>query len=445
MTIGIDGMVSGLDTTKIVDGLIAIQANQRVLLKQKSSAASSLVSALQALNSRVSSLATAAKKVADPASWGVTKATSSSDTVTVSADATAKPGTVELRVDQLAKGQVSLLDPAALGGGFSLTTGGTTHAVTPSSAHVDDIAAAVNGLTGETGVTATKVRTGTDASGGPTYSLQLTGATGAANSFSVEAGGATVASSADAMVAAQDAKVTLWPSAGTGLALTSSTNTFTDVLEGVDLTVSSVDTTPTTISVAADASAQHALADELIANVSTVLSEIASRTRTTTSTDSGGNTVVSGGVLSGDSAVRFLTNNVQSAMTSPVNGQSPATIGISIDRTGAISLDKTAFADALADDPEATMATLQAVAARVGEVATKASAPTEGTLTRKITSQESVIKDLGTQITRWDERLETRRAQLVAQFSAMEVRLSQLNSTQSWLTNQIAGLNASKG
>lgn len=442
MTIGIDGMASGLDTGAIVDQLVAIQRNQQVLLKQKSSAASNLVSALQSLNNRVASLASAGKKVADPASWGVTKAVASSDAVTVSAAATAKPGTVELRVDQLAKGQVSLLNPSALVDGFTLTARDTTHTLTPSSPHIDDIAAAVNDLADQTGVSATKVRTGTDGDGKATYSLQLTGATGAKNSFGVEVGGGALASTQ--IVTAQDAKVTLWPSAGAGFELTSATNTFTDVLEGVDLTVTTADATPVTITVSPDASAQLALADELVNNVSVVLSEIASRTRTTTSTDAGGNTVVTGGVLSGDSAVRFLTNNLQSAVTSPVNGTSPSSIGISIDRTGAISLDKTTFADALADDPKATMATLQTIAGRVEEVATRASAPTDGTLTQKITSQESVVKDLGTQITKWDQRLEARRAQLVAQFSAMEVRLSQLNSTQSWLTNQIAGLNASK-
>src|SRR5690606_17549554 len=101
MTIGIDGMASGLDTGAIIDGLVKIQANQQVLLKQKSSAASSLVSALQGLNSRVSSLATAAKKVADAGSWAVTKASSSSDAITVSSSADAKPGSVDFSVTHL--------------------------------------------------------------------------------------------------------------------------------------------------------------------------------------------------------------------------------------------------------------------------------------------------------------------------------------------------------
>ncbi|MCM3661971.1 flagellar filament capping protein FliD [Georgenia satyanarayanai] len=447
MTIGIDGMVSGLDTTAIIDGLVKIQANQQVLLKNKSTMASQLVSALQGLNNRVASLATAATKVADPKSWTVTKPTASSDAVTVAGSASAKPGTVELSVTQLASGQVSLLDPTKLAASFTLDAGGETYEISPSGTHTDDIAAAINTLTAKTGISATRVRTGgTDKE--PTYSLQLSGRTGEANAFTVRAGGAgseVLASAGTALTKAQDAKITIWPSSATGgYPLSSASNTFTDVLEGVDVTVSKASAQPVTITATTDTDAQRALADELVSNVSVVLSEIASRSRTTTETDASGNTVVTGGLFSGDSAIRLLTNDVQSAMTSAVNGQSPSTIGISMDRHGAVSLDKAAFDKAMTDDPKGTMEMVQAIAERVGKVAERASSADEGTLTAKITSKESVVKDLGTQVAKWDERLSARRAQLVAQFSSMEVRLSRLNSTQSWLTNQIAGLNASK-
>lgn len=449
MTIGIDGMASGLDTGAIVDQLVAIQRNQQVLLKQKSSAASNLVSALQSLNNRVASLATAGEKIAAPSSWALTKGSSSSDAVTIAASPNAKPGAVELSVKQLASSQVSMVSPGDLGDIFTIAVGGESYDIKPASTHPDDIIAAINDVTSKTGVSATRVRTGTSADGTATYGLQLTGKTGELNSFKVFAGtdvtGTALASAANAIATAQDAKVALWPGAANTFTLSSATNTFEDVLDGVDLTVNkvTVDSESARISVATDTDAQVTLADELVSNVAIVLTDIASRTRTTTSTDSSGNTVVTGGLFSGDSAIRFLTSDIQSAMTGPVDGKSPASIGISMDRYGAISLDKTVFSKALADDAEGTMAMVQAIAGRVEEVAERASSKTEGTITQKITSQESVIKDLGTQIAKWDERLEARRAQLVAQFSAMEVRLSQLQSTQSWLTNQIAGLNAS--
>src|SRR5690606_37091347 len=162
--------------------------------------------------------------------------------------------------------------------------------------------------------------TGTDGDGNATYQLQLTGRSGADNAFAVHPGtdtsaGTAVASAANAVVKAQDAEIALWPSSATPLKLTSATNTFDDVLEGVNLT--------------ADAEAQRKLADELVSNVTIVLSEIESRTKVTTKTDDAGNTVVTGGLFSGDSAIRFLTSDVQSALTNPVDGRSPSDIGIS--------------------------------------------------------------------------------------------------------------------
>src|SRR5699024_3532976 len=202
-----------------------------------------------------------------------------------------------------------------------------------------------------------------------------------------------------ALVKAEDAQITMWPLSSTGgYTLSSATNTFENVLEGVNLTVSKVSADPVTVTVTSDAEAQRKLADELVNNVSIVLSEIESRTKVTTKTDDAGNTVVTGGLFSGDSAIRFLTNDVQSAMTSPVNGRSPSEIGISMDRSGAVSLDKAAFDKAMTEDAKGTMAMMQAVAARVGEVADRASNATDGTLTAKITSKESVVKDLGMQV-----------------------------------------------
>src|SRR5690625_5072525 len=324
MTIGFDGMASGLDTKAIIDGLVAIQANQQVLLKRKSSAASNLVSALQSLNTKVASLATTAAKAADPSSAAVTKAsTSSADTASVAASPSAKPGAVEFTVDQLATRQVSVINnPAALAGGLRVTVGDEVHEIEPVSGHIDDIAAAINAGSKESGVTATKLRT-TDEQGNSTYALQLSGAPGAANAFIVQhADGSAV--DLTTVTNAQDAKVTLWPTAGGTLQLSSSTNTFTDVLEGVDITATKVtgtDDAPVTVTVSTDTAAQRKLASDLVSNLSVVLSDIASRTRTMTDTNDAGDTVVTGGLFSGDSAIRFLTSALQAAMTSPVDGQ----------------------------------------------------------------------------------------------------------------------------
>ena len=57
MTTGIDGLVSSLDTTSLINSLIQADADQQTLLKQQASATTSLVTALQGLNSQVASVA----------------------------------------------------------------------------------------------------------------------------------------------------------------------------------------------------------------------------------------------------------------------------------------------------------------------------------------------------------------------------------------------------
>jgi flagellar hook-associated protein 2 len=57
-----------------------------------------------------------------------------------------------------------------------------------------------------------------------------------------------------------------------------------------------------------------------------------------------------------------------------------------------------------------------------------------------ISQTNSEASDLAGQIADWDQRLSDQQDRLKAQFSAMESALSKSQTTQSWLTSQIAGL-----
>jgi flagellar hook-associated protein 2 len=128
------------------------------------------------------------------------------------------------------------------------------------------------------------------------------------------------------------------------------------------------------------------------------------------------------------------------AATYPINGISPSKMGISIQQDGTVTFDKTKFAAALKNDPEGTAEYLQTLAARVQTTANQVSDPTSGSVTQRITSQQSLVKNYGDQIGSWDTRLELRRSTLQATYSALEVSLSNLNAQSSWLTSQLASL-----
>ncbi|MPV38442.1 flagellar filament capping protein FliD [Georgenia subflava] len=472
-SLAIDGLISGLDTTSLINSLMQLEAAPQTLLKNKSSEASRIVNALQALNTKVASLATSATDAASAESWTKQTVTSSADSVTATAGTGAQPSTLQLKVDRLATGQVSMTNLAApgvdLGTPPTLTVvrGGEIFTIEATGSSATEMAEAINKVK-DLGLSAVAVRVGNAVDGGePEYRLQLSGVTGESNAFEVyagdavanghidsdgndlgSAGAARLVDSTTAAVKAQDAQITLWPDATLAegeeyITLTSGTNSFAEVLPGVSFTVSEVAAEgdePVTLTVERDDAASTKMVSGLINNVNLVLAEIASRTSATTSTSDDGREVVTGGILSGNSAVRGLSDQVRSAISMPVDGRSPAEVGITLERSGELTFDEEAFAAALAADPEGTQALVAAIAQRVADVADGASDPIDGTLSLQLTSQEGRVKDLGAQIAEWDNRLATRRIGLERTYAQLEVTLSQLQSQSDWLTSQLSGL-----
>jgi flagellar hook-associated protein 2 len=304
-----------------------------------------------------------------------------------------------------------------------------------------DVAESIN--KGDSGLRATVVTT----AGGSR--LQLTNsATGQeTGQFAVTSGDGSV-DFQDVRVA-QDAQITLWP--GMGLpdsVVTSSSNTFAELAGGVSLTVSKVHAAAdadTTLTVNKDTDAITKLASNLVSQVGQVLSEISSRSKVTVDS-SGGETTTTGGLFTGDAATRMLANQISDALSYPVNGFSPSTIGIEIDRDGNFTFNETKFKEALAKDPEGTQSFLAELGSRVDAVATAASDKYDGSITLRIQSQQSLSTSYNQQIEQWDRRLELREASLRATYTAMEVALSKMQGTMSQLSgqlSQLANLNSS--
>ena len=446
----IDGIVSGLDTKALIDSLISLQAGQQSLLVQKKSTATSLVTALQALNTKVASLAEHAAKAGKAQSWqAVTAAvTQPGTTGTVGASATvgerAQVGTLSVRVGAVAQSQASLVELPADGTGttFTVERGGQRVTVTAASRSVPDLVDAFNAP--GTGVRATAVKVNVlDGAGAPTgettYRLQLTGTeTGAAHAFTVAQDGAQLA--LGTVRTAADASVTLFAGSSSEQTLTSASNTFAGIMTGVDLTVTAVtaaDAAPLVLEVTRDPEAAKALAQGLVTNLTTVLSEIGSRTKATTSTAADGGTVVTGGLFAGDTAVRLLQQNLVAQASMPVGGVSPSDVGLVLTREGSFTFDETVFAAAMAKDPEQVATVLQGVAARLADVAKGASDATSGTIALAVKAQQDAVRDLGDRITDWDDRLAMRRLTLERTYAALETTLSGLQSQSSYLASYL--------
>src|SRR5690606_22447640 len=131
---------------------------------------------------------------------------------------------------------------------------------------LDDVVKAINAA--DAGVTALKVAAGKNGEGEPQYRLQLTSkASGEAGAFAVA--GTTVGITE--ITAAQDAEITLWAGTTAEQSITSATNSFENLLPGVNVTVNSKSANPVTLTVVRDSAKSAKVAEDFVNGVNGVL------------------------------------------------------------------------------------------------------------------------------------------------------------------------------
>lgn len=445
MGIALDGLVSGLNTTELINALMDVQAIPRNLLSAKSDDKKVIISQLQTLNTSLQDLAAKAKTAAKGETLSAFSAMSSSKDLTVSLRPGAAALTADIVVDRLAQKHTVVTAASAQWPNTPPTltlenAAGETVEVTAASASMTDVARVINSA--GFGITASVVSAGTDADGTPLQRLQLVAAeSGEKGAFRVlDAGGQDVVSAIGAAVVTTgtDARVRLWAGTAAEQVITSASNTFTELFSGVDVTVSAVSADPVTIGVAVDDKARTTAAADFIKQIASLLTRIDNGSKATVGGGADDTTTL--GVFTGDSTVRALRQSLAEAVQHPVDGTSPSSIGISIDRYGALTIDETKFGAALADDPDAVTALFTGIAERVQQTTETYSDKYDGLLTARITGQQSEVDAIGDQMERWDLRLEQRRATLERTYARLETMLSQMQSQSSYLTSQLSSL-----
>src|SRR5687768_17164043 len=101
----VDGLVSGMDTTSIINQLLTLEATGQTALKTRVLTHQTVQKAYQAVNMKMTALQTAAATLTKPDTWRAVKATASSDAVTATATSSASPGSFRFDVTQLAAGE----------------------------------------------------------------------------------------------------------------------------------------------------------------------------------------------------------------------------------------------------------------------------------------------------------------------------------------------------
>jgi len=368
-------------------------------------------------------------------------------------------------------GGANLLTVAEVGGGKAAQQLGLRGAANEGEAFLDgslrtsltieatdtlaDVAAAINDA--DMGVVASIIN---DQSSVNPYRLMLvsedTGREGEIV-FDGAAAGFTMTTFAEA----RDALVYLGtPGDPNALALASSTNQLSDVVEGVTFDLNGTSDSPVTITVERDTDGITETVDSFVESFNGIITNIKEYTKFNPET-------MQRGVLFGDGMASLLQSRLMNIILSPVSLESNAydrfaDVGISISSGSQVSFDKDKFLAAFESDRDSVISLFTEVAQTEeviegGETVEQDIAGTgglgvtiemildnltdeyDGTLTGITDSLDSRISDMNRRVGRLNEMLESKRQRYERQFAAMETAIARLQG-QSGALSSLAAL-----
>jgi flagellar hook-associated protein 2 len=435
----VSGLASGIDTASLITQLMQVESQAQTRIKSQLGVAQSTLKTLQDLNSKLAALATSATDLAGTTAWNPVTVTSSSNLVTATAGPAAVSGPLTFTVGHTARAhQLSFAGTAALTD--TVTTGSTSvrlDRLDGTTVDLDTGDGSLQGLVNALNASGTGVKASTVRLDDGSYRLQVTATvTGAASDFTLKNLDGSDLLGGAAVTAGQDAEITIGADV-----LHSSTNTFSDIANGLTITLGSTVAGGTVVNL--DAQQDTAAMTKTVKGIVDSINEVLTRIDGLTAYNS---TTKTSGPLSGDSAIRAVRTALLTTVY-PTDGTSLAGVGVQLDRYGKLTFDETAFKAAYAADPAGvaakfTSGTVDGFAARVQQVAKGASDSVDGTVTTSINGRRTEIERMQDSITHWDARLTLRQQSLQRQFTALETALSQMNSQSSWLSGQLASLSS---
>lgn len=447
MSNGVSGLISGIDTASMVDGLVAAASRPITLLNARKDAFEDRHDAYATLASRMSTLQDALNDISDIDELRSTSGTSSDDSaVSVTVDNDAVVGRYAVEVTQLATSTMAVsagfssrdTDGTVATGTLNITVGSTTTAVTIDSgtSNLDDLVAAINDQV--EGVTAYVMDTG-DATN--PYRLVISGQdTGDDAAVTIDTSGltgtGTVPTFTDATSAA-DAIVSI-----NGVEVRSASNTFDGVISGVTFNVESLATDTVEITVEPDNDAVVSKMQAVVDAWNAVTSQI--RSQKVWNPDENIE-----GAFVGESLPGQLMSGMQSLMASSWGSSSVdamSHLGITTAQDGDLEFDTAVFTAALNDDFDATLDFMSGDDGPAAALSTLIDTYTDeddGLLVARQESLDGQVEDIDTRIESVGRKITAYRERLESQFLAMELAMSRFQSAESALTALMPDTNSS--
>lgn len=474
-TITQTGLGSGLDIETIVTGLVnAERAPTEAKINRQEDEVTTLISALGELNSVISGIQSSASKLADVATFtGITASSDQKDAVTVSATSSAASASYDIDVSvlatkqSLASGVYATEDTVVGSGTLTIALGTPTYSggdpdysAFAQTSSVDitiaadstlaDVRDAINAA--DAGVEASIVKDGNN------FRLLLASKeTGVENSiqvsvtdsdtFNLDASGlSALAFNSSVSNLSETNRATDAAFSINGLDLTSSSNQITDVITGVSLTLKAVTATPARVTIAEDRGSISSAISSFVSSYNTYMDKLNAQTAFNPTTKFAG-------PLVGDYSARSIESALRQAVTSAVDGaatfyDSLATIGVTTKSDGKLEFDSSKLNDALDADKQAVIElftgtaddSVEGVAERLGRVIDGIVDSTDGLLPSRSKTLTARLDDFSDQREALARRLEKIEDRYRAQFNALDILVSQLNTTGDFLQAQLASL-----
>ncbi|MEO8123567.1 MAG: flagellar filament capping protein FliD [Burkholderiales bacterium] len=462
-TISSPGIGSGLDVNSIINQLLAIERQPIVQLQSKASQIQSQISEYGKLQSLTSAFRDAASALTKNETWGQTVGTSSNTTaVGIVVQSGAAVGNYSLQVQSLAAAQslasgvFASADETPGAGTLHIELGSwgpgqTTFTPNGGAAAVDITIEATDTLAqvrdkinaANAGVTATVLNDGTGA-----RLLMRSTATGTESAFrtsGVAAFGFDPSSGAGAMTQTQagaNAAATI-----DGIAISSQSNTLTNVVDGITLTLGQVTTEPVALKVVQDNEALKRAVQTFANAYNALTSLIASQIKY----DAGTKTA---GPLQGDSGAVGIQRQLRALMGSSSGASSAfsqlSNVGLELQSDGSVKVNTDKLDTALANLPELKKLFANndiAVPGNNGiarQFSTLADAmlSVDGTLTTRTDGLRKRIEMNQSDQDRLEQRVEQTEIRLRAQYTALDTTLGRLSGISSYVTQQMAMLNS---
>ena len=460
---------TALDVPTLVSQLMAVERRPIDTLNTRIASYQTKISSFGTLSGLVSSFQTAANSL-NTSLQKLAATPSDASALSASAGSTAVPGTYTVNVSQLAQsqnlvaaGQAS--STTAIGDGTATTvtfdlgtiSGGTLTNGTYSGAaftsngsgtasitidgsnnSLEGIRDAINAAA--LGITATIVN---DGSGTP-YRLALSSSnSGVSNSLKITTSGGDGAignlldydpagtQNLTQTLAAQNADLTV-----NGIAITSASNTVSEAIQGVTLTLKNTTATPSSLVVTRDTAAIDTAASGFVDAYNALASQIKSRSAFGTDT-------TAGGALAGDGTLRLMQEQLRGIFNTPASGgtlTSLAEVGISFQKDGSLLLDSGKLDSAIATNFSDVMNLFSSptgYATRLEAWGKSALAP-GGLIDTRTQSLNKFVKDRNAEIDRLENRMTALEKKYRTEYTNLNLLLSSMNSTSTYLTQQLS-------